>query len=123
MKLDEIKKNPEANELTMEDLDQISGGGSGLTEAQINKIRDTDIYSLTNEEKKYIYYRLRVLRNTQGKSLEECKYICSKEFHRFGIQPVVEEFVEIWYPKNVKYEDIAIYLNLYDAFGEDLFNS
>ena len=122
MELDEIKKKVKANELTMEDLDQISGGGGGLTDAQINKIRDKDIYSLTNEEKKYIYYRLRVLRNTHGKSLEECKDICSREFHRFAIRPVVGEFIDIWYPKNIKSEDIEIYLKLYDSFGEGLFN-
>ena len=85
MDIDEIKKKLKANELTMTDLDQISGGGSGLTDAQINKIRDKDIYSLTIEERKYIYYRLRVLRNTHGKSLEDCKDICSREFYRFGI--------------------------------------
>ena len=122
MELVEIKKKLEAGELSLDDLDQVSGGGCGLTEAQINKIRDNDIYSLTKEEKKYIYYRLQVLRNAQGKSLEECKKICGQEFHRFGYQPAVDEFVDIWYPRNINVKEIELYLSLYDIFGEDLFS-
>ena len=120
--LDEIKKKMKADELTVDDLDQVSGGGCGLTESEINKIRDKDVYSLTKEEKKYIYYRLRVLRNAQGKSLAECKDICAREFYRFAYRPAVEEFVEIWYPRNIKVTEIEFYLSLYDLLGDDMFN-
>ena len=120
MNLDEIKKKLEANELSLEDLDQVSGGK--LTESEINKIRDHDVYSLTREEKKHIYYRMQALRNAHGKSLEECKKTCVQEFHRFAIKPVVEEFIDIWYPRNIKVTDFGLYLSLYDAFGEEIFN-
>ena len=82
----------------------------------VEKIRDKDIYSLSIEERKYMYYRLDVLRNT--KRMEECQDIMGREFHRFGIPPLTAAFVAKWYSSKVSVSNIELQLRLDDVFGD-----
>ena len=108
-----MRRAEEPQELSLDELDEVSAGGPGC---DVEKIRDKDIYSLSIQERKYMYYRLDVLRNT--KSMEECQDIMGREFHRFGIPPLTAAFVAKWYSSKVSVENIELQLRLDDVFGD-----
>ena len=109
----DVQDTEDRQKLSLEDLDTVSGGGPGC---DVEAIRDKDTYNLSIEERKYMYYRLDVLRHT--KTMEECQDIMKREFYRFGIYPLTEAFVAKWYSSKVKVTDIELQLRLDDIFGD-----